>query len=98
MCCDTMECGARKTKTVGFVFGALGPAWHGVNVTAQLGGIKSVWRDVEAFMTPAQLRRPAQLQVKPVRQCAQLGVVGPEVAQASPLFSDHAPREVHLWQ
>jgi hypothetical protein len=61
-------------------------------------GIKSVWRDVEAFMTLAQLRRPTQLQVKPVRQCAQLGVVGPEVAQASPLFSDHAPREVHLWQ
>ena len=61
-------------------------------------GIKSVRRDVEAFMTLAQLRRPTQLQVKSVRQCAQLGVVGPEVAQASPLFSDHAPREVHLWQ
>ena len=61
-------------------------------------GIKSVWRDAEAFMTLAQLRRPTQLQVKPVRQCAQWGVVGPEVAQASPLFSDHAPREVHLWQ
>ena len=59
---------------------------------------KSVWRDVAAFMTLAHLRQPTQLQVKPVRQCAQLGVVGPEVAQASPLFSDHAPREVHLWQ
>jgi hypothetical protein len=61
-------------------------------------GIKSVWRDVEAFMTLAQLRQPTQLQVKPVRQCAQWGAVSPEVAQASPLFSDHAPREVHLWQ
>jgi hypothetical protein len=61
-------------------------------------GIKSVWRDVEAFMTLAQLRRPTHLQVKPVRQCAQWGVLSPEVAQASPLFSDHAPREVHLWQ
>ena len=36
--------------------------------------------------------------VNPVRQCARRGVVGRGVAQASPLFSDHAPREVHLWQ
>ena len=61
-------------------------------------GIKSVWRDVAAFMTLAQQRRPTHLQVKTVRQCAQRGVIGLEVAQASPLFSDHAPREVHLWQ
>ena len=61
-------------------------------------GTTSVWRDAGAFMTLAQPRQPTQLQVKPVRQCAQRGVVIPEVAQASPLFSDHAPREVHLWQ
>jgi hypothetical protein len=61
-------------------------------------GIKSVGRGVAAFMTLVQLRRPTQLQVKPVRQCAQRGAVGLEVTQASPLFSDHAPREVHLWQ
>jgi len=61
-------------------------------------GIKSVWRDVAAFMTQAQLRQSAQLQVKPVRQCAQRGAIDLDVAQASPLFSDHAPREVHLWQ
>ena len=61
-------------------------------------GIKSVWRDVAAFMTLAHLRQPAQLQVKPVRQCARREAVDLDVAQASPLFSDYAPREVHLWQ
>jgi hypothetical protein len=61
-------------------------------------GSKSVWRDVVAFMTLAHLRRPMQLQVKPVRQCARREAVDLDVAQASPLFSDHAPREVHLWQ
>jgi hypothetical protein len=61
-------------------------------------GSKSVWRDVAAFMTLTHLRQPAQLQVKPVRQCARREVVDLDVAQASPLFSDHAPREVHLWQ
>jgi hypothetical protein len=61
-------------------------------------GSKSVWRDVAAFMTLAHLRQPAQLQVKPVRQCARREAVDLDVAQASPLFSDHAPREVHLWQ
>jgi hypothetical protein len=38
------------------------------------------------------------MKVNPVRQCARRGVVDLGVAQASPLFSDHAPREVHLWQ
>ena len=61
-------------------------------------GNKSVWRDVAAFMTLAHLRQPTQLQVKPVRQCAWREAVALNVAQASPLFSDHAPREVHLWQ
>jgi len=41
---------------------------------------------------------PVVSKVNPVRQCARRGVVGRGVAQASPLFSDHAPREVHLWQ
>jgi hypothetical protein len=59
-------------------------------------GIKSVWRDVVVSMTPAQLHQPSQM--KPVRQCAWCGAVDRDVAQASPLFSDHAPREVHLWQ
>jgi len=61
-------------------------------------GITSVWREAAAFMTLAQARQPTQLPVKSVRQCAQRGAVDLDVAQASPLFSDHAPREVHLWQ
>ena len=61
-------------------------------------GSKSDWRDVAAFMTLAHLRQPMQLQMKPVRQCARREAVHLDVAQASPLFSDHAPREVHLWQ
>ena len=35
---------------------------------------------------------------KSVRQCARRCVHHIGVAQASPLFSDQAPREVHLWQ
>ena len=49
-------------------------------------------------MTSAQLRQPTQLQMKPVRQCARREAIDLDVTQASPLFSDHAPREVHLWQ
>jgi hypothetical protein len=59
-------------------------------------GIRPVWREVAVSMTPAQLRQPAQ--VKPVRQCVRREAFDLDVAQASPLFSDHAPREVHLWQ
>jgi hypothetical protein len=58
-------------------------------------GTRSVWRDVAVSMTPV-LRQPTQ--VKPVRQCARREAFDLDVAQASPLFSDNAPREVHLWQ
>jgi len=43
-------------------------------------------------------RHPSEQTEKPVRQCARRGMLDLDVAQASPLFSDHAPREVHLWQ
>jgi hypothetical protein len=59
---------------------------------------KSVRRSALAFMTPTQAHQPVQLQMKPVRQCVRRAAVEFTVAQASPLFSDHAPREVHLWQ
>jgi hypothetical protein len=39
-----------------------------------------------------------QQQMKSVRQCARRWVFDIGVAQASPLCSDNAPREVHLWQ
>ena len=50
-------------------------------------------KSVDAATAPTDVSK-----VNPVRQCARRGVVGRGVAQASPLFSDHAPREVHLWQ
>ncbi len=54
-------------------------------------------RGVAVSMMPAQMRLSSHLTMNPVRQCAWRGSdLG--VAQASPLFSDHAPREVHLWQ
>jgi hypothetical protein len=62
-------------------------------------GIRAVWRDVGTlFMTSTRMRHPLEKQVNPVRQCARRGAFVLDVAQASPLFSDHAPREVHLWQ
>jgi|ERR1700744_4001441 hypothetical protein len=93
----TQRSAARKTKSVGFVFacsvrrGTLATRPHG-------SGSKSVRRDVAAFMTLTQLRRSTQLQVNPVRLCVRRGAVGLGEAQASPLFRDNAPREVHLWQ
>jgi hypothetical protein len=96
-CAATQRSVARKTKSVGFVFARSVRAAR-CQRDSTTRGIKSVRRDEAAFMTQPQKRRLTQLQVKPVRQCAQRGVVGLEVTQASPLFSDHAPREVHLWQ
>jgi hypothetical protein len=58
-CAATQRCVARKTKSVGFVF-----ARRSLRGTASLDvatrGSKSVWRDVAAFMTLAQLRQPTQ--------------------------------------
>ena len=98
MCCDTTECGAQNENSR-LRFRAAVPPWHGVDVTSHSGDSHRsslIWR--RFFMTQAQRRRPTQLQVKPVRQCARREAVDLDVAQASPLFSDHAPREVHLWQ
>ena len=44
------------------------------------------------------VRRPSDKTVNPVRWCARRRLVGVAVAWAAPLFSDHAPKEVHLWQ
>ncbi len=60
--------------------------------------VKAAWRDVETFMTSPRMRHPFAKTMNPVRQCARRGASVLDVAQASPLFSDHAPREVHLWQ
>jgi len=97
MCCDTTTCSAQN-ESCRFAFVR---AWRRAAVCqldAATRGIKSVRRDAAVSMTSPQSRRPFQLTVNPVRQCARRGAVDPGVAQASPLFSDHAPREVHLWQ
>jgi hypothetical protein len=60
-------------------------------------GIKSVWRDVAAFVTSAQRRQPMQLQMKPVRQCARREESNSTWRRLH-LYSENAPREVHLWQ
>ncbi len=59
---------------------------------------KAVWRDVGLSMTAPRMRHPSEMTVNPVWQCARRGASVLDVAQAAPLFSDHAPREVHLWQ
>jgi hypothetical protein len=61
-------------------------------------GNRAVWRDEGASMRSPLKRHPSEQKEKPVRQCARRGMLDLDVAQASPLFSDHAPREVHLWQ
>ena len=69
---------------------------HSLNVTAR--EIGTAWSEVETSMASPFARLSSYLTVNPVRQCARRWAVDLGVAQASPLFSDHAPREVHLWQ
>jgi len=49
-------------------------------------------------MTQLQTCQMSRATNQSVRQCARRLDHRVAVAQASPLFSDHAPREVHLWQ
>ena len=97
-CAAARPCVARKAKVVGSHFARRSSRRTPVNVTLQLGQFRSVWRDAVVSMMSSPQRHPAPMTVNPVRQCARCGAVTPGVAQASPLFSDHAPREVHLWQ
>jgi hypothetical protein len=76
-------------------------AWRRVAVRqheVSARGVKAAWRGVGTLMTSPRMRRPLEKTMNPVRQCARRGAFVLDVAQASPLFSDHAPREVHLWQ
>jgi hypothetical protein len=71
---------------------------HHLNQSVQFG--KSEWTcsNEEWSMTQLQTCQLFRVTKKSVRQCARRRVRHVGVAQASPLFSDHAPREVHLWQ
>ena len=98
MCVATQRCVARKA-TVSDRSSVR--AWarvvaHPSNDTGR--GIRTAWSEVEKSMASPFARLSSYLTVNPVRQCARRWAVDLGVAQASPLFSDHAPREVHLWQ
>ena len=56
------------------------------------------WLNEAKSMTKLRTGHMSRMTDKSVRQCARRCVPHIVVAQASPLFSDHAPREVHLWQ
>ena len=96
MCCDTTLCGA-QSEICRIAFCAPVAELHGVSLTSH-SAIRAGGSDAVVSMTPAQHRHPSQKTVNPVRQCARPRALAFGVAQASPLFSDHAPREVHLWQ
>jgi hypothetical protein len=97
MCCDTM-CGA-QSEGCRIADCAPGVQSLCVDSMSQIGQPRRrgvVWcRSVDDITTD---RHPSAMTVNPVRQCARRGASVLDVAQASPLFSDHAPREVHLWQ
>jgi hypothetical protein len=69
-----------------------------VSPTSRFGDSRRYGVSAMVSMTPPHKRRSPKKTMNPVRQCARRGPLGLDVAQASPLFSDHAPREVHLWQ
>src|SRR5271157_2614368 len=89
-CAATHRCVARKTKLVGLVAARL-PSSSTVSVRLRTTGTGTDRRDAVVSMTQAQQRYSSHKTVNPVRQCARR-VSELEVAQASPLFSDHAPR------
>jgi hypothetical protein len=94
MCCDTMR-GAQKRRMSDRSLRAWRPiAVRQLDVASRV--TKAAWCGVETSMTSPRIA--IRQQMKPVRQCARRGASVLDVAQASPLFSDHAPREVHLWQ
>jgi len=96
MCCDTTMCGA-QSETCRFASCAPRVTSWRVDTTSQLGQ-SSRSGPARCVHDAAATALTVVSKVNPVRQCARRGVVGRGVAQASPLFSDHAPREVHLWQ
>jgi len=97
MRCDTTPCAALK-RTLSVRESASGVAIQPVH-SSSLGGRsgRHVANARTSLMT-SQKRLSSPLTMKPVRQCARRWMLDIDVAQASPLFSDHAPREVHLWQ
>jgi hypothetical protein len=94
MCCDTSMCSAQSEAK--FSLSPRHASRRGtVNATTCRG--RNRRQNVSRGFVP-ELRRPSGEAVNPVRWCARRRLVGIAVAWAAPLFSDDAPREVHLWQ
>ena len=93
MCVASLRCGACKTMMSARSRRVVART-HNFATRA----IRTAWSEAETSMASPDARLPSDLTVNPVRQCARRWVVDHGVAQASPLFSDTAPREVHLWQ
>jgi hypothetical protein len=94
MCCDTTMCG-EQSEAMHSLLPRLASGRRAVNATWCSG--RSGRHDVSRGSDP-EVRRLSKEIVNPVRLCARRRLVGVAVAWAAPLFSDHAPKEVHLWQ
>jgi hypothetical protein len=96
MCCDEATCSARG-EDVGL---PIVRDMHHLTTSVNhcVSGCRSGRSYEETSMTSSHGDQLFRLQEKSVRQCARRCGSHIRVAQASPLFSDHAPREVHLWQ
>jgi hypothetical protein len=98
MCAATRRCVARKATMSDRSSVRACPRVVAYSHQLMIRGIRTAWSEVETSMASPFARLSSYLTVNPVRQCARRWAVDLGVAQASPLFSDHAPREVHLWQ
>jgi hypothetical protein len=94
MCCDTTMCGAQSEALLSLL---PRPASRRDPVSTRSCSGPNRRHDVSRGCVP-ELRRSSEETVNPVRWCARRRLVGVAVAWAAPLFSDDAPREVHLWQ
>jgi hypothetical protein len=97
MCCDHTVCSA-PDKGVGMPKDAPHAVPHHLNQSLHFGLSERTTRMTKGSMNQLHTGRVSRVTKKSVRQCARRWVLPVDVAQASPLFSDNAPREVHLWQ
>jgi hypothetical protein len=98
MCCDATVCSADR-QGIQNANDAPHAVPHHLNQSLHFGYIgRNYSHEGMVGMTQRQACGFSEATKKSVRQCARRCGSHIGVAQASPLFSDHAPREVHLWQ
>jgi len=71
---------------------------HNTSIAHADREIGTVWQREARSMTRLEKCQPSRSTLESVRHCARRRSHYSDVAQASPLCSEHAPREVHLWQ